>query len=84
MLLRLKIVDLLGGKCVSCGYTDKRALVIDHIKNNGSIERKEYTRNGLLKRVLTHMDEYQVLCCNCNVIKRFIEGDLKNANSITK
>jgi hypothetical protein len=52
--------------CVRCGFTDLRALTIDHINGNGADHRKEnrYVRGN-------HVYEwYQTLCMNCQMIKR--------------
>lgn len=71
--LRNAIFELLGSKCIYCGFEDKRALQIDHINGGGSKDKK--TAKGFYyKRVLTEIMEgkilYQILCANCNWIKR--------------
>ena len=72
-----------GGKlaCVKCGFSDIRALSLDHIEGGGSKERAEQKRNH--KRVLSgkalyrnlHLrgfpKGYQTLCMNCQFIKRY-------------
>lgn len=67
---RKEAIEILGGKCYDCGFSNKLALQIDHIDNNGKEERK--------KRVMMHnkiinnpieRKKYQVLCANCNWIK---------------
>src|SRR3990170_8952832 len=35
---RKKLIELLGGKCIRCGFSDIRALQIDHITGHGSEE----------------------------------------------
>jgi len=72
--LRTNVIALLGGKCVHCGYDkDPRAFQIDHINGGGIRERKalgSYTK--FAKHVLAvNGDGYQLLCANCNQIKRF-------------
>lgn len=63
-------------KCCKCGFSDFRALAIDHINNDGAEERKSGLRsNNLCRYILKLSDEkarkrYQVLCANCNWIKR--------------
>jgi predicted restriction endonuclease len=70
--LRQAIFNLLGSRCVRCGFSDTRALTIDHIKGKGTQERKAarsmdaYYRNILV----VGAEGYQVLCANCNQIKR--------------
>lgn len=71
--IRIRIINALGGKCVRCGYEDKRALQIDHI-NGGGVKERTGFKNGYQyeKYVLEHLDreKYQILCANCNWIKR--------------
>lgn len=67
--LRLEVIRALGGKCAQCGIEDPRILQIDHIHGGGS-------RRGLppYPKILEKIDEaktlYQVLCANCNFLKR--------------
>lgn len=73
--LRLATLEALGGICVRCGFNDKRALQIDHINGGGSKERKERPYSGqfnkvVLKSFLKGENKYQLLCANCNWIKR--------------
>lgn len=74
--LRIKVLDRLGNKCVRCGFSDGRALQVDHIKNNGYVEFKKYTARQIYQRVLKLPPEelkknYQLLCANCNWIKKY-------------
>lgn len=61
--------------CVECGFTDLRALSIDHINGGGNQMRKRlkktssYCFYGWLKRN-SYPSGYQTLCMNCQVIKR--------------
>ena len=71
--LRLQVLDGYGGKCLSCGFTDQRALQIDHVNGGGTEERKDGRHSGyMLYRQLIEAQypaEYQLLCANCNAIK---------------
>jgi hypothetical protein len=65
----------LGGKCVRCGFSDARALQIDHVNGGGA--KEDRGRNGgsrgliLYYRVLRDTGgTFQLLCANCNWIKR--------------
>ena len=91
--VRQEILDLLGGqKCKQCGFDDWRGLEIDHIHGDGKDDRGTLSgllnvfafRNKLLKPgfLATALLRYQVLCCNCNQIKRFInrEFPMKDPN----
>ena len=72
--LRQKVLTKFGRKCLTCGFTDVRALQIDHVNNDGSLERKKFGRGGtrtFLRIVLKDTEgRYQLLCANCNFIKR--------------
>lgn len=77
--VRQEAVAYYGGKCAKCGITDYRILQIDHIENNGYKHRKEIKtwqfpmwlkKNGYPKG-------YQILCCNCNWLKRVEDNDIK-------
>ena len=74
--LRIKMFDLLGqDKCVRCGFSDKRALQFDHINGGGVKERKSFGRdNNMLCHYLRDPElarkTFQVLCANCNWIKK--------------
>jgi hypothetical protein len=69
--LREKVVTLLGSRCSKCGLTDKRVLQVDHIFGGGNDERKRLGPRGTYHRVLeTSGEGYQLLCANCNWIKR--------------
>ena len=76
---RQALMNILGYKCVKCGYNeDKRILQIDHIHGHGNQDRKN--KGGLVRfyRYYTiHPNEVreklQILCPNCNWIKRMDE-----------
>lgn len=78
--LRIRLVLLLGSKCVKCGYTDLRALQIDHINGGGTTDRKRFTNNIMFHRYYLRnreeaSHELQVLCANCNTIKRLVKKE---------
>lgn len=74
---RMEVIDLLGKVCSACGFSDWRALQIDHIDGGGCKERKSisHTPSALLFKVIesikTNEYKYQLLCANCNWIKRY-------------
>ena len=72
---RAKAISALGGECVRCGFKDKRALQIDHINGNGCRERGSTKKSGnyiATRDILNgNIEKYQLLCANCNWIKRF-------------
>jgi len=69
---RERVYKLLSSKCNRCGFTDRRALQIDHVHGDGKSDRKKYTSQSLyLKHILEVKGKgYQILCANCNWIKR--------------
>jgi len=77
---RLLILHKLGAKCVQCGFKDVRALAIDHVNSDGAEKRRKingsqrscgykYYRAVFLE-IQAGSKDYQVLCANCNWIKR--------------
>lgn len=72
---RKKLMDLLGNKCKKCGFSDYRALQIDHINGGGIKERALFNTKDFHRHVLRSLenneDKYQLLCANCNWIKRY-------------
>lgn len=70
---RLAIIGMLGNKCIRCGFTDIRALQIDHIDGKGYEERRGLKTNRhkiILEQLMKGSENYQILCANCNWIKR--------------
>lgn len=72
------ILERYGPNCVHCGFSDPRALQLDHIDDNGATERESLGNRMfsgyrfyqyLIKMGLP--DGYQVLCANCNAIKEW-------------
>ncbi len=85
---RGRLFNLLGGhKCAKCGFDDFRVLQLDHINGKGGIEIKIYGgTNPMISYYLKHKEEakekLQVLCANCNWIKRYEESEyFKSAKS---
>lgn len=75
------VFDHYGNACAYCGFTDIRALQIDHIHNNGAEERKALGGQQVSGwRFYQHLiksnypDGYQTLCANCNMIKQLGEN----------
>lgn len=74
--LRTELLSKLGNKCTRCGFSDIRALQIDHINGGGTKEGKRLGRGeNYINKLLSMSDyelknKYQLLCPNCNWIKR--------------
>lgn len=83
---RLEIIQLLGSKCsnpnclVPNGCTDIRCLQIDHINGGGSKERRRIGPHSYYKKLFSEIKsgskDYQLLCANCNWIKRYEKGEV--------
>lgn len=60
--------------CVKCGYSDTKALSLDHIDNTGAKERKQCRTTGwqfyLKLKNNGYPKGYQTLCMNCQWVKR--------------
>ncbi len=75
---RLKVISILGEKCVHCGIADHRVLQIDHKNGGGNRERLLNHPVGIYRRIINgkaDLSLYQLLCANCNWIKRFEHGE---------
>lgn len=67
---RLKLVEMLGGKCVACKTDDPYVLTLDHINNdrNGKRNSVDFIRK-MLKYPEIAKAKLQVLCWNHNIMK---------------
>ncbi len=77
-LLRQKLFVVLGGPiCIKCGFkADSRALHFDHIRDDGGDDRRiHYSQYGYYVFYVRNPDiaraNLQVLCANCNEIKKY-------------
>lgn len=77
------LLNAAGGKCAVCGFSDTRALHIDHVQNDGATEEKRFRLNSVkYQRYVMgalHLGKYQILCANCNHIK---EWEKRRANRL--
>lgn len=76
--IRAKTFEALGGAvCVKCGFTDTRALQIDHINGGGMKHSRSFSSNKAYHHfVRENLNMFQVLCANCNFIKRSENNEL--------
>lgn len=68
-----KLFAFYGPFCNCCGETNRVFLTIDHVNNDGNLERKKYkTTSQLCKKIIDagFPNTYQILCYNCNNGKR--------------
>jgi hypothetical protein len=88
-ILRNHVLTVMGGKCCKCGFSDYRALQIDHADGMGFAERKfrQTTGYSYLKKVeksfKSRAGKYQLLCANCNWIKKHEENNVFGVSFIT-
>ena len=76
-----------GGKCicVKCGFSDIRALSIDHIEGGGNRHTKRILKKSgssfysWLKKE-GYPEGYQTLCMNCQFIKRMEQDEYYHHN----
>ena len=76
--VRKALIAILGGKCNHCGFNDPRALQVDHINGDGGKDRKEMVgmkNTQYLKRIVAGSKKYQLLCSNCNWIKKSVNKE---------
>jgi hypothetical protein len=73
--VRREVVEALGGKCVTCGFSDVRALHVDHVNSDGKEHRKgpdaDKSPFQYYKSMLNGKSKFelQLLCANCSAIK---------------
>lgn len=73
------VYDILGRYCKCCGFSDMRALQIDHVNGFGNKERRKLSSSSpaFYKKIIAAAGYgYQVLCANCNWIKAREEGSI--------
>ena len=77
---RLDTLLIMGNECLKCGFDDVRALQIDHINGGGAEEIRTWKFKGnyninVAKSFLAGENKYQLLCANCNWIKKYENGE---------
>ena len=81
--VRREIIQLLGGRCSRCGYDeDWRVFQVDHVKGFPTEDDRRISRNPyrLRRDILNNPTKYQLLCANCNQIKRYQNHEHSNSN----
>lgn len=81
--IKASIFEILGDVCKVCAFSDKRALQIDHVNGGGCRERREKPGwKKLLMSIQAHPQNFQILCANCNWIKRFENNELRRTTKV--
>ena len=76
--LRLAAILKMGSACRMCGYSDARALEMDHIESLMKTgEKRLPTKQTYLEIINAKFpaEKYQLLCANCHRIKSYEHGD---------
>ena len=76
---KMEAFEALGCKCVHCGFSDLRALQIDHVYGRGNRDpfkkgEIKYYRH-VTREVKSGSPKFQLLCANCNWIKRYTHNE---------
>lgn len=75
--LRMEVLLAYGGQCKCCGETQYEFLCLDHVNNDGALDRRRNLRSYRLHQWAKDNDyppTLQVLCHNCNQAKFLCDG----------
>ena len=84
--IREELFKILGGedwsKCKKCGFKDHRAIIIEHIHDDGYLDNQRFTDDRARNYYYTkHPEEakkkLQIFCWNCNTIKLHNQRETK-------
>lgn len=67
---RLKAIKFLGKVCIRCGFSDERALQFDHKIAILRSRNRPFSTYQIASQILKGSKDFQLLCANCNWIKR--------------
>jgi hypothetical protein len=86
---RARLIMAAGGACICCGFSDPRALQFDHINGDGFADRKTSkkianicTEERYIEALERLGSELQLLCANCNWIKRVENKEYTTRNHL--
>jgi len=72
--------------CIHCGFSDMRALSLDHISGDGAVHRKRIGIGGYMLYFRLRKEKYplgfQTLCMNCQFIKRVVKGEYSRSKQL--
>jgi len=76
--MKKEVFNKYGNVCKICGEFNYYFLTIDHINNDGNLERKKVNYLEFYKKLRDtqpDISKYQILCFNCNCGKRFVDNE---------
>lgn len=84
--LKREIFKKYSNKCNHCGFSDLRALQIDHVNGGGlkEIRIKSNRYNYYLHIFRDKTNKYQLLCANCNWIKRHEKKEVRKKLTLNR
>lgn len=86
--LHKAVISKYGGKCACCGERNMLFLTLDHVNNDGYIERRNGHHTSVLytalKKAKDLRPDIQVLCMNCNHGKNRNKGVCPHANVVSE
>ena len=73
--IKQEVIKKLGGECAECGINDISVLCIDHIYNDGKLDRVFTNSITMMRNIVKFGDQgrYQCLCFNCNLKKEILK-----------
>jgi hypothetical protein len=72
------------GCCARCGYKDLRALSVDHKASDGAARREEQGKGSNFYQWIVnnnYPEGFQILCMNCQWVKRHEKQEFSNQYS---
>ena len=80
--VRDEVFAFYGEQCIRCGFADRRALQLDHVNGRAKGEPKHLQLFEKVRLIRSEpglaMEMFQVLCANCNSIKRVENQEYRN------
>ena len=80
LMRKRRLVDLLGGKCIDCGYNGHlAALDFDHVDPSTKVSNIGEMLNNpktMFHEIVAEMDKCVLRCANCHRIKTFPDATM--------
>lgn len=83
---KLELIASLGGKCSCCGFSDVRALDIDHIDPSKKVRHKSrgYNWSRRLKDWRSNHGNLRLLCANCHRLHTWEQRGFGDGITLTR